>query len=340
MANDVAALVGKWTIKVKGWIWEYDFTRDGRVTWRDTRSRENGVGRWSLAPSVVNISWSHSSTKESWKRPIAPQQQVGWYDSSHYKGPYGACKIIAPPANPPTIGARGDWFVTGFSGETFSVVVGAGFTTIKGSIEFSNANGDRVSKSIGLYGPSIGLSYAPNVGKLAAKIPGAQRLMTKFPMITRIVTGAEEKFAQRVLLYLWTESPKLRAAITAFPVVRTALDMLLQNRNSASYAAESWWSTAIGMVVAKSAPLPESAFAGQCVCYAVTLAAGPANAGTYVLFFGLPGSWSPLAEPTAFVDLMRIDAKSKGVAVISSASISLGLPSLGAGVTVFWGEIV
>src|SRR5262249_6015140 len=138
MANDALALVGKWTVKVKHWSWEYDFTPDGRVTWRDTRSLENGVGRWSLAPNVVNMSWSDSSTKESWRRPITPPLQSGSYDSGYYKGPYEARKIIAPPANPPTIGARGDWFVTGFSGDTLSVVVGAGFTAIKGSIEFTN----------------------------------------------------------------------------------------------------------------------------------------------------------------------------------------------------------
>lgn len=111
---------------------------------------------------------------------------------------------------------------------------------------------------------------------------------------------------------------------------------MFQNRNSASVAAESWWSTAVGLVFTKSPPLTKISFAGQCVCYAVTLAAGTANAGTYVLFFGLLSSCNPMTEPTQFADLMKIDAQSQGVAVISSASVSLGLPALGAGATVFW----
>jgi hypothetical protein len=341
MANDALALDGKWTVKVKNWTWEYVFTADGKVTWRDPLNGENGVGRWSMSPEYVNISWPGSTTRESLKRPVTPPNTTGWYDSSYYKGAYELRKVIAPPANPPTIGAPGDWFVTGFSGSQLSVVVGAGFTAITGSVEFSNANGDKVNKRLGLYGPSIGLSYTPNAGKLASKIPGAQKLMTRFPVIGRIVTGAEEKFAERVLLFLWAESPKLRGAITAFPKLRTALDVLLKNRGSVSGGPEGLWSTAAGLVVGKgSTPLKPNDFAGQCVCYALTMAVGPGNAGTYVLFFGIPASWSPISEPLAFVDLMKVDAKSKGVAIISSAGASLGLPSLSAGATVFWGEIV
>jgi hypothetical protein len=341
LANDSATLVGTWTVNLREWTWEYTFAPGGLVTWRDTRGPENGVGRWSLSAIQLNIAWNDSPTRESWfPLPLTPPKQGGWYDSTYYKGAYEARKIFAPPANPPTIGARGDWFVTGFSGSTVSVVVLVGFTTIAGSIELSNANGDKITKSIGLYGPSIGLSYTPNIGKMAAKLPGVQQLMTKFPMLAKIITGSEEKFAERVLLYLWSESPRMRAAVIAFPPLRAALDMLIQNRNAGSYAAESWWAKAIGIVIGKgSTPLQEGDFVGQCVCYAITLAAGPGNAGTYVLFFGLPDSWDPKSEPSAFIDLMKIDAKSKGVAIISSASVALGLPSLSAGATVFWGEI-
>jgi hypothetical protein len=346
MADDAQEIIGKWIVEVKGgwakggWTWEYFFSPGGKVTWNDLFNKgENGVGRWSLSPKVINISWSNSSSKESFYRPVNSFRQKGWYDASYYTGEYSMRKDM-PAADPPTIGAPGDWFVTGFSGDTLSVVIGAGFTAIKGAIEFSNANGDKVSKGMGIYGPSIGLSYTPNVGKLASKIPGAQALLSKFPILNKIITGSEEKFAERVLLYLWAQSPKMRSAITAYPKLKPALDWLLQNRNAASGGAQSWWSSAIGLVYGKgSAPLKNGDFSGQCVCYALTLAAGPANAGTYVLFFGLDGSWSPVSDPLAFVDLMRIDAKSKGVAIISSASVSLGLPSLSAGATIFWGEL-
>jgi hypothetical protein len=248
--------------------------------------------------------------------------------------------LMGPAQPAPVIGAQGDWFVTALSGKSLSIVVGAGITVIDGSVEFTNANGDKLSFAIGLYGPSIGLSYTPNIGKIASAIPGAQKVMNKFPLITRVVAGNEERFADRVIWFIYMKSSMLRDIISSSPKIKWALKLLIDNRTAASGAAESWWSRAIGFVVGKgSAPLKREDFMGHCVCYALTLAAGPGNAGTYVLFFGLPAGWSPINEPMTLLDLMQLDAKSKGVAVISSASVALGLPSLSAGATVFWGEI-
>jgi len=249
--------------------------------------------------------------------------------------------LTAGPKPPAVIGAPGDWFVTGFSGNSLSLVAAVGFTSITGSITFSNANGDKSSPSLAMIGPSVGLSYTPNVGAMAAKLPGATQFMTRFPVLAKMITGNEEKFSERVLLFLWSSSPKIRAAITAFPAVKNLIEVLVSYRGSASVAAESFWSDAVGLVVGKGVnPLKPSDFSGQCVCYAVTGAVGPGNFGTYVLFFGIDRSWSILSEPSALIDLMRIDAKSKGVAVLAAASVAASFPSLGAGATLFCGEIV
>lgn len=92
ISDDAHAILGKWTVWVKDWIWEYEFLPGGKVAWRDTRSNEKGVGRWSLSPKSVNMSWSDSTTTESWPRPLMPVRQKGWYKSSYYTGSYVAQK--------------------------------------------------------------------------------------------------------------------------------------------------------------------------------------------------------------------------------------------------------
>ena len=95
MADD-QEIIGKWTVRVKNWVWEYEFSPGGKVTWRDTRSSEKGVGRWALSPKFVNLSWSDAATKESWIRPITSAKQKGWYDSTYFTGNYEMEKIVAP----------------------------------------------------------------------------------------------------------------------------------------------------------------------------------------------------------------------------------------------------
>jgi hypothetical protein len=100
MADDSKEILGTWTIKFMHWTWEYTFTPDGRVTWRDPLNNERGEGRWALTPKVVYMTWKGSDTKESFDRPIRPENQPGWYDASYGKGPLKARKMV--PAQPGT----------------------------------------------------------------------------------------------------------------------------------------------------------------------------------------------------------------------------------------------
>jgi hypothetical protein len=96
MADDTVEIMGKWTVWVKQWVWEYEFSPGGKVTWRDTRSREQGVGRWSSSPKFINMSWFDSATTESFNRPLTPAKQEGWYNApSYYVGKYKAEKVVA-----------------------------------------------------------------------------------------------------------------------------------------------------------------------------------------------------------------------------------------------------
>jgi hypothetical protein len=98
MADDAQEIIGKWTVRVMNWVWEYEFSPGGKVTWRDTRSSEKGVGRWALSPKSVNISWSDSATTESWLRPLTPAKQKGWYNATYYTGNYEMQKVVAAVA--------------------------------------------------------------------------------------------------------------------------------------------------------------------------------------------------------------------------------------------------
>ena len=104
VAGDAKVILGKWTVWLKDWVWEYEFLPGGTVNWRDTRSSEKGVGRWSLSPKAVSLSWSDSATTESWARPLTPARQMGWYKSTYYTGGYRAQKVGATarggPATP------------------------------------------------------------------------------------------------------------------------------------------------------------------------------------------------------------------------------------------------
>lgn len=98
MADDAQEIIGKWTVRVLDWVWEYEFSPGGKVIWRDTRSSEKGVGRWALSPQSVNLSWSDSATTESWLRPLMPAKQKGVYKATYYTGDYEMQKVVAPVA--------------------------------------------------------------------------------------------------------------------------------------------------------------------------------------------------------------------------------------------------
>src|SRR3954469_3240760 len=91
---DDREILGTWTVKFMHWTWEYTFTPDARVTWRDPLNNEHGEGRWGLGPKVVWITWKDSATKESFNRPIMPTNQAGWYDATYGKGPSRAQKVV------------------------------------------------------------------------------------------------------------------------------------------------------------------------------------------------------------------------------------------------------
>jgi len=93
VADDAGELVGTWTVHFMRWTWEYTFTADGKVTWRDPLNNESGSGRWALMGSIVNLTWTNSTEKETWNRPIRPGDQIGWCVAS-----YGTGKIEAKKA--------------------------------------------------------------------------------------------------------------------------------------------------------------------------------------------------------------------------------------------------
>jgi hypothetical protein len=97
---DEQVLMGKWTVRVQNWIWEYEFFPGGRVTWRDTRSSEKGTGKWSLEASVVKMIWNDSTSTESWKRPITPVNQRGIYRSTYFNGEYTMQKTVGAVSGP------------------------------------------------------------------------------------------------------------------------------------------------------------------------------------------------------------------------------------------------
>jgi len=92
-AGDAQLILGKWTVWVQGWVWEYEFLPGGKVRWRDTRSLEKGEGTWSLTAKSIDMKWKDSTTTERWDRPLNPGRQTGAFTSSYYNGPYRAQKI-------------------------------------------------------------------------------------------------------------------------------------------------------------------------------------------------------------------------------------------------------
>ena len=100
MADDRQEIVGKWIVRFQKWTWEYSFAGEGSVRWRDPFNNENGSDRWMKTGQLINLSWSGSTTKESWRCPIRPVDQTGWYSASYGTGPFIAEKVFAAPASP------------------------------------------------------------------------------------------------------------------------------------------------------------------------------------------------------------------------------------------------
>lgn len=100
--DDRKVIVGVWSVRFKNWIWEYNFQPDGSVSWRDPLNGMSGNGRWAKQGNYINITWYDSTTKESFKCPLKPADQIGWYDAPYGIGQSKAKKLSTPPATAPT----------------------------------------------------------------------------------------------------------------------------------------------------------------------------------------------------------------------------------------------
>ena len=98
MADDIDILVGKWSVVVGRWKWEYTFGRDGSVRWFDPNVKEGGTGRWTRGwrdgIGVIDFSWVGSSTKEYWKQPFSATDQRGHVSASYGEYDTTAVKLV------------------------------------------------------------------------------------------------------------------------------------------------------------------------------------------------------------------------------------------------------
>jgi hypothetical protein len=92
MTADAQSLVGKWLVRFKKWNWEYHFTVDGSVSWRDPLNGLTGKGRWAQQGNWIHLTWFGSKTRESWKCPVSADAQSGWCDAPYGVGPLTASK--------------------------------------------------------------------------------------------------------------------------------------------------------------------------------------------------------------------------------------------------------
>lgn len=229
-----------------------------------------------------------------------------------------------------------EWFVTSLSLATFSAVVAFGFTAATGTIKFEQPNGDSITLPIGLLGPSAGLSLVPNVRNLLSKVPGLNAILTRFPALKQFIL--REPLNNDLLLAVIRQQSKI---VRVFgPTIAEAIEKVAAGLSGGLGAFPSG---AIGLVSGRGGrELQKADFSGPCICFSVGGTVGPGNFGIFVLFFGLDRSALDLVitNPIVLVDLIQLEAHSKGVAVISAASVSAALPGLGAGATIFFGEIV
>jgi hypothetical protein len=249
---------------------------------------------------------------------------------------YGSMPPGRIPRAPVVLPVPKEWFVTNFSGQTWSVIVGAGFTAITGHITFERPNGDKYTCPIGLFGASVGLSYVPGaLGKLLNN-----QLLSRFPALAQFLAPESAGLSNAFMQWLMSSGNIVARLLWNSPRLLGAINALKAVAGGASGGGESWWSAAVGIVYgSRGRELQKADFNGSCICYAITGTVAVGGFGTYVLFFGLDPAWKPWVEPEPLVNLMALEGKARGVAVISAASVAAQIPGLGAGATVFWGEI-
>ncbi|HVG39482.1 MAG TPA: hypothetical protein VM870_09345, partial [Pyrinomonadaceae bacterium] len=63
MAGDEQEIVGRWNLSFRGrtgsWKWEYTFSADHTLKWRDPLNNMTGSGRWLKQGNLINISWNN-----------------------------------------------------------------------------------------------------------------------------------------------------------------------------------------------------------------------------------------------------------------------------------------
>ncbi|MEO8777036.1 MAG: hypothetical protein ABI389_00005 [Rhodanobacter sp.] len=233
-----------------------------------------------------------------------------------------------------------EWFVTALNLSSFSAVVALGFTAVTGTIKFERPNGDAIVLPIGMLGPSVGLSLAPDFGKLLLKVPGMGSVLSRFPVIKFLITpNPFGELPLDIMLKIANPSNPLARLFFNNPATRAAVQLVI---SGLSGGKENWLSAAIGMVFGRGGrDVQKADFSGPCICFSVGGAVGPGNFGFFVLFFGLDHGALGMAvhNPMVLLDLTQLEAHSKGVAIISAASVSAAVPGLGAGATIFFGEI-
>lgn len=254
-----------------------------------------------------------------------------WNDDGYWRAVevwvYGSKPPHRP--HPVSLPEPTEWFVTKFTGTTLSIVLGAGFTALMGSITFEKPNGRKYTGAIGLFGGSVGLSLMPNL----SKIPGFSR----FPALTNFL---QPGLSSAFMKWLMTSPSGVAKILWSSPRLMHAVNILKGVVQGSSGSSGSWWSAAIGMTYGSGGRnLDAIDFSGSCICYADTGGVAVGGFGVYVIFFGLDPKWNPLTDPVPLVDPWKLEEKAKGVAFIAAASVSAQIPGLGVGATVFWGEI-
>jgi papain like cysteine protease AvrRpt2 len=91
--RDEQEILGLWQVKFRQWTWDYRFSENKTVTWRDIFNKQTGSGQWVMTNQLINIRWYGSKTNESWYRPINADNQEGWIDASYGVGKFQAKRL-------------------------------------------------------------------------------------------------------------------------------------------------------------------------------------------------------------------------------------------------------
>jgi hypothetical protein len=233
---------------------------------------------------------------------------------------YAHGKPPPPPPPPPQI--VDEWFVTEFSGRSESVVVVLGYAAFEGHITFERADGTKYRGAIGAFGLSAGISL--DLGKM----PGLSKLLARFPALAKFLGGGGD--LANDLLQKVMQPGLLQRLIARTPGGMAIYNALLKLSTGGAVAPGWAPSAAIGMVFPFKPPLSTTSFYGSCMIYSLTGTVLIANGGVYLLFFGYRGD---MYSTSFSMDNFN------GFAIISAVGAQVQIPGLGAGGTLYLGEI-